>query len=434
MKKFFHEVISFDRLLTFDRDGECSRLLLGCQVPLEGYDSVRAMMRIRDNLDFRMAGEHAIMFMHPFDRTEYVSCRVLMHPKDVLRCRYPAGKADDCCSNVVYPAGKFYVKDNAEYDADDLDVLNSVEIARVYRDHIAYKPRFSIDRYTVDEKCAEATRNWNMGEFLGNFVIDTSYSQRTEDFSKLNGILAEGADAYGMRHGKLIEDAKRRRAECACHMLDKYTGGTSFFAAETLYNIFLKGYRDGIYGTAASRFRIGKSGRRGGKEIYVYRLNGNNYIYVPGIAGAVISPDVTARHSTPVDERSLAQFARFSEFVRFLDTVKFTNSAVRDLIFVLFVQVGCEVVTPEHIFAVPYRDTREYLTVSRLRVVLSRDKSKNYMWTIAYLGKTVRVVFNQKPSNRCFGAPREFSEDIKDALQELRAVKAETRGVYAVQD
>lgn len=434
MKKFFHEVISFDRLLTFDRDGECSRLLLGCQMPLAGSDSVRAMMKIRDTLDFRMAGEHAIMFMHPFDRQEYVSCRVLMHHKDVLRCRYPAGNADDCCGQVAYPAGIFYVKDNAEYDTDDLDVLNSVEIARVYSDHIAYKPSFCIDHYHVDEKCAEATRNWDMGEYLGNFVIDTRYSQRTEDLSKLNEILAEGADAYGMRHGKLIEDAKRRRTERACGMLDKYTGCTSFFAAETLYNIFLKGYRDGIYGTAASRFRIGKSGRRGGKEIYVFRLNGNHYIYVPGIAGAVISPDVTARHSTPVEERSLAQFARFSEFVRFLDTVKFTNRAVRDLIFVLFVQMGCEVVTPEHIFAVPYRDTREYLTVSRLRVVLSRDKSKNYMWNLAYLGKAARVAFTQKPSNGFFGAPREFSEDIKDALQELRTTKAETRRDDAVQD
>ena len=93
-----------------------------------------------------------------------------------------------------------------------------------------------------------------------------------------------------------------------------------------------------------------------------------------------------------------------------------------------------DVVTPEHIFAVPYRDTREYLTVSRLRVVLSRDKSKNYMWNLAYLGKTARVAFTQRPSNRFFGAPREFSEDIKDALQELRTTKAETRRDDAVQD
>ena len=422
MQQLRNLIITADHLLRLVPDDSLDKLLSDPTARGKEQDYLKLLVEIRQALDFKMAAEQHIIFCHSSNDNGSVSCRLVMHHRDILRCNFVGTHDIDPGREVLYPYGKVTFglpldDKNSRFVRDiEHDLVNSVEIARLYVDRIMCKPSFSIGSYRVDPMCAtQVYGDGECGVYYGNFTINTTYSQKETDFGKLNEIIKSGVDAYMSRqHNALIETVKQYRLKTA---LDALTpngfGKLNATKVVDCYTAFMKHKKSSFYGNTATRFRVGNT------SLYTFRAFGAHHIHVKGVPGTVVALDVPPCKSGECNTWLLDQMRRYADFVKFADRIPNANNAVIDLIFDAYVMHGIPVVTKDHVFDVPYTKTEEYVSASGKQFVLENDPAKKYLWWMKWNGRKVKVGLDIGKGLRFFGVGWMFVSEVADMLREI---------------
>lgn len=423
MQMFKHVLITMDHLLSVNRDGDLDKLLEDKSLDGNNKDTLKAMIAVRDAVDLKMVAKNHIILCHNKRNDGSISFRLVMHPRDILACKFFGSLDIDPGHVVNYPYGpvrfgEYNVPVNHAtgfIEGVERDIVNSVEIARVYPDHIMYKPSFSIKSYEIDTVCAKATYDDYRDVYYGNFTIETRFSQKETDFGKLNQILSDGVDAYmSKQHNDLIETLKQFRTKEVLHALTPTKDGKlNECRVIQVYDAFFRNKKTSFYGNNATRFRVGKT------SMYVFRALGAHHIHVKGIPGTVVLLERPPCTMGTCNEKLLDKMRRFADFVQIAGRMKFTNNAVIDLIFDAYVVHGLQVATSEHIFAIPYLDTEEYLHSARGGFILHRDKDKKYLWWLKWNGEKTKVGLAVGKGLHFFGCGWDFTPALKDVLEKI---------------
>lgn len=425
MKQFKHIIITYDRLLGLNVDGDLDKLIADPTLLGNDQDSLRSMLAIRKHLDFKAAASNHIIFCHPPKDDGSVSCRLVMAPNDILACKFFGNNimqsGEHAFSFPYGPVSLGRIIGRAEVrtlDDDERDLVNSVEIARVYPDRIMCKPKFFIKYYTIEPDCVKYGYGFYRDVYYGNFNIDTKFSQKETDFTKLDQILTDGVDAYmSKQHNDLIATVLQLRKKTVLRGLTPGNDGTlSTRRVSMCYEAFLKNKKSTFFGNTATRFRVGP------KSIYVFRAFGVHNIHVQGIPGTVVTLDDHPCSTGTCKPALLDQMRRYADFVTFADRIEYANNAVRDFIFEAYVIHGIKVITETHVFDMPYMDTPEYLKVSSRTVRLERDKDKKYLWWLNWNGQKVKLGLAVGKGPHFFGSGWSFTEPAKDILEQVRRI------------
>lgn len=429
MKQFKHTIITYDHLLSMNVDGCLHKLIKESE--LAGTpkgtpkDSLISMAQIREHLNFKLAANMHIIFCHPKKDDGSVSCRLVMAPNDILACKFFGNNIMQSGKHTFsFPYGPVSLGrliGSAEVitlDDDERDLVNSVEIARVYPDRIMCKPKFFIKNYTIEPDCVKYGYGFYRDVYYGNFNIDTKFSQKETDFAKLDQIISDGVVAYNSKqHNDLIATVLQLRKKTVLRGLTPGNDGTlSTHRVLMCYEAFLKNKKSTFFGNTATRFRIGPT------SIYVFRAFGVHHIHVQGVPGTVVTLDDHPCSTGTCKPALLDQMRRYADFVQFEDRIQYANNAVRDFIFEVYVIHGIKVITEDHVFDMPYMDTPEYLKVSRSTVRLERDKNKKYLWWLNWNGQKVRLGLAVGKGPHFFGSGWSFTEPVKDMLEQVRRI------------
>ncbi|MBR2305726.1 MAG: hypothetical protein IKA48_00695 [Fibrobacter sp.] len=425
MKQFKHTIITYDHLLGLNVDGDLDKLIDDPELAGKNQNSLKAMLAIRNNLDFKVAAENHIILCHSHQFDGSISCRLAMPANDLLSCkfyRYP--NSDTPWHNFEFPYGPVYIGKptgcdySRQVDDDEQDLVNSVEIARVYPDRIMCKPKFCVKRYSVEPDCVKYGYELYREVYYGNFRIDTTFAQKETDFAKLNSILVDGVNAYmSKQHNALIATVLQLRKKTVLRGLTPGNDGTlSTRWVSMCYEAFLKNKKTTFFGNTATRFRIGP------KSIYVFRAFGVHHIHVQGVPGTVVTLDDHPCSTGTCKPALLDQMRRYADFVTFVDRIEYANNALRDFIFEAYVIHGIKVITETHVFDMPYTDTPEYLNVSSRTVRLERDKDKKYLWWLNWNGRKVKLGLAVGKGPHFFGSGWSFTEPAKDILEQVRRI------------
>ena len=430
MKQFKHTIITYDHLLGLNVDDDLDKLTKESDLTGTPKDSLLSMMQIREHLNFKLAANKHIIFCHPQKADGSVSCRLAMAPNDILACKFYKYPNDEFTEHAfAFPFGKAYIGKphgwdySRQVDDDERDLVNSVEIARVYPDRIMCKPKFSIEKYTIEPDCVKYGYGSCRDVYYGNFNIATRFSQKDTDFTRLGQILADGVDAYmSKQHNDLIATVLQLRKKTVLMGFTPGNDGTlSTHRVSMCYEAFLKNKKTTFIGNTATRFRIGP------KSIYVFRAFGVHHIHVQGIPGTVVTLDDHPFSTGACKPALLDQMRRYADFVQFEDRIEYANNAVRDFIFEAYVIHGIKVITEGHVFDMPYNGTPEYLKVSRSTVRLERDRDKKYLWWLNWNGQKVKLGLAVGKGPHFFGSGWPFTEPVKDVLEQVRLIG---RAVY----
>lgn len=425
MKQFKHIVITYEHLLGLNVDGDLDKLIDDPELAGKDQDSLKSMLAIRKHLDFKAAASNHVIFSHSRDAVGCVSCRLVLSPRDILSCKFFGNnimQSDEHTFSFPYgpvSLGRIIGRDEVrKLDDDERDIVNSVEIARVYPDRIMCKPKFSIKNYTIEPDCVKYGYEFYRDVYYGNFNIDTSFSQKETDFTKLDQILVDGVNAYmSKQHNDLIATVLQLRKKTVLRGLTPGLDGTlSTHRVSMCYEAFLKNKKSTFFGNCATRFRIGP------KSIYVFRAFGIHHIHVHGVPGTVVTLDDHPCSTGTAKPALLDQMRRYADFVQFEDRIKYANNAVRDFIFEAYVIHGIKVITEDHVFDMPYMDTPEYLKVSSSTVRLERDKDKKYLWWLNWNGQKVKLGLAVGKGPRFFGVGWSFTEPVKDMIEQFRRI------------
>lgn len=423
MKQFKHTIITYDHLLSVNVDGYLHNLIKESDLTGTPKDSLLSMAQIREHLNFKLAANNHIIFCHPKKDDGSVSCRLVMAPNDILACKFYKYPNDEFTEHAfAFPYGNIHIgkpvgwPNSHQVDDDERDLVNSVEIARVYPDRIMCKPKFFIKNYTIEPDCVKYGYEFYRDVYYGNFNIDTRFSQKETDFTKLDQILADGVNSYmSKQHNDLIATVLQFRKNTVLRGLTPDKDGTlSTHRVSMCYEAFLKNKKTTFFGNTATRFRIGP------KSIYVFRAFGVHHIHVQGVPGTVVTLDDHPCSTGTCKPALLDQMRRYADFVQFEDRIKYANNAVRDFIFDAYVIHGIKVITEDHVFDMPYMDTPEYLNVSSRTVLLARDKDKKYLWRLYWNGQKVKLGLAVGKGPHFFGSGWSFTEPVKDMLEQLR--------------
>jgi len=427
MHQFDHMLITTDHFLQLNVDGELNHLLEdeSCRGPEE--ELLKLMVKIRDNMDFKMLADNHVICCHSMPGDCYVSFRLVLRYNDLLACKFCGFRDIEYPVTIEYPYGRvgFGLDGNSGgrkqsfLFGDEYKIANSVEIARAYPDRIMCKPSFALRHYTVEPECVKYGYDRPNEVYYGNFSIETTYSQKSEDFSSLNSIISSGVDAYMSRqHTALINTLKQLRAETVETALqpDK-NGKLNSQRVVRCYNAFFKNRKSSFFGNSATRFRVGKA------SIYVFRAFGVHHIHVAGIPGTVVALDNPPCTSGECKPDMIDQMRRYADFVQFSDSIQYANNAVRDFIFDAYVIHGIPVITEGHIFDIAYSGTDGYLRYSATKCVLTRDSEKKYLWWLKWNGKTVKVGLDVGKKPHFFGFGWNFTSPLKETLENIRHAK-----------
>ena len=424
MQQFKHKIITYDHLLGLNVDGDLDNLIEDPELSGKDQNSLKAMLAIRKHLDFKAAAENHIILCHSHQLDGSISCRLAMPANDLLSCkfyRYPNG--DTRWHKFGFPYGPVYIGKptgcdySRQVEGDEQNLVNSVEIARVYPDRIMCKPKFFIKKYTIEPDCVKYGYEFYRDVYYGNFNIDTRFSQKETDFAKLDQILSDGVNAYmSKQHNDLIATVMQLRTKTVLSGLTPGMDGTlSAHRVSMCYEAFLKNKKTTFFGNTATRFRIGP------KSIYVFRAFGVHHIHVHGVPGTVVALDESHSCTTGnCNPALLDQMRRYADFAQFEDRIKYANNAVRDFVFEAYVVHGIPVVTPDHVFDMPYIDSPEYIKVSRRTVALERDTAKKYLWWLRWNDKKVKLGLAVGKGPHFFGCGWQFTEQVKDLLEQIR--------------
>lgn len=425
MKQFKHKIITYDHLLGLNVDGDLDKLIDDPELAGKDQNSPKAMLAIRNNLDFKVAAENHIILCHSHQLDGSISCRLAMPANDLLSCkfyRYP--NSDTPWHKFEFPYGTVYIGKptgcdySRQVDDDERALVNSVEIARVYPDRIMCKPKFFIKNYTIEPDCVKYGYEFYRDVYYGNFNIDTKFSQKETDFTKLDQILTDGVNAYmSKQHNDLIATVLQLRKKTVLMGLTPGNDGTlSTRRVSMCYEAFLENKKTTFFGNTATRFRVGP------KSIYVFRAFGLHHIHVQGVPGTVVTLDDHPCSAGTCKPALLDQMRRYADFVQFEDRIKYANNAVRDFIFEAYVIHGIKVITEDHVFDMPYMDTPEYLKVSSRTVRLERDTDKKYLWRLNWNGQKVKLGLAVGKGPHFFGSGWSFTEPAKDMLEQVRRI------------
>ena len=425
MRQFKHIIITYDRLLSVNVDGYLHKLIKESDLTGTPKDSLLSMVQIREHLNFKLAANKHIIFCHPKKDDGSVSCRLVMAPNDILACKFYKYPNDEFAEHAfAFPYGKVYIGKpsgwdySRQVDDDERDLVNSVEIARVYPDRIMCKPKFFIKNYTIEPECVKYGYECYRDVYYGNFSIDTKFSQKETDLTKLDQILLDGVDAYmSKQHNDLIATVLQFRRKAVLMGIGPVKDGmlsTNRVSMSMCYEAFLKGKKTTFFGNTSARFRIGP------KSVYVFRALGIHHIHVHGVPGTVAVLDDYPSSTSICKPGLIDQMRRYADFVQCEDRIQYANNAVRDFIFEAYVIHGIKVVTEDHVFDISYMDTQEYLKVSRSTVVLKRDKVKKYLWWLIWNNQKVRVGLAVGKGQRFFGAGWDFTAPLKDVFEQIR--------------
>ena len=424
MNQFKHTIITYDHLLGLNVDGDLDNLLEDPELAGKDQNSLKAMLAIRKHLDFKAASSSHVIFAHSRHDVGCVSCRLVLSPRDMLSCKFFGNnimKSDEHSFSFPYgpvSLGRLIGRNEVrKLDDDERDLVNSVEIARVYPDRIMCKPKFFIKNYTIEPDCVKYGYDFYRDVYYGNFNIDTRFSQKETDFSKLDQILSDGVDAYmSKQHNDLIATVLQLRTKTVLSGLTPGNDGTLITRRVAMcYEAFLKNKKTTFFGNTATRFRIGP------KSVYVFRAFGVHHIHVRGVPGTVVALDESHPCTTGnCNPALLDQMRRYADFAQFADRLKYANNAVRDFIFDAYVVHGIPVVTQDHVFDMPCIDTQEYIKVSRRTVVLERDKDKKYLWWLRWNDNKVKLGLAVGKGPHFFGCGWQFTDPVRDALEQIR--------------
>ena len=421
MKQFEHTIITYDHLLGLNVDGDLDDLMEDPELAGKDQDSLKSMLAIRKHLDFRAAASSHVIFSHVIGG---VSCRLVLGPRDILSCKFFGNNIMQSHEHTFsFPYGPVLLgrhigRDEVrKLDDDERDIVNSVEIARVYPDRIMCKPKFFIKNYAIEPDCAKYGYESYRNAYYGNFNIATRFSQKETDFNRLDQVLADGVDAYmSKQHSDLIATVLQYRKRRALYCLSTCGGTLNTHLVYLCYEAFLKNKKSTFFGNTATRFRIGP------KSIYVFRAFGVHHIHVQGVPGTVVTPDDHPCSTWTCKPALLDQMRRYADFVQFEDRIEYANNAVRDFIFEAYVIHGIKVITEGHVFDMTYNDTPEYLKVSRSTVRLERDRDKKYLWWLNWNGKKVKLGLAVGKGPHFFGSGWSFTEPVKDMLEQVRRI------------
>ena len=424
MKQFKHIIITYDHLLSVNVDGYLHKLIKESDLTGTPKDSLLSMAQIREHLNFKLAANKHIIFCHPKKDDGSVSCRLVMAPNDILACKFYKYPNDEFTEHAfAFPYGKVCIgkpvgwPNSHQVDDDERDLVNSVEIARVYPDRIMCKPKFSIKDYAIEPDCVKYGYEFYRDAYYGNFTIETRFSQKETDFTKLDQILTDGVDAYmSKQHNALIASVLQYRKRMALYCLSTCGGTLNKHLVYLCYEAFLKNKKTTFFGNTATRFRIGPT------SIYVFRAFGVHHIHVQGVPGTVVTLDDHPCSTGTCKPALLDQMRRYADFVQFEDRIKYANNAVRDFIFEAYVIHGIKVITEDHVFDMPYNDTPEYLKVSRRTVRIERDKDKKYLWWLNWNGQKVKLGLAVGKGPHFFGSGWPFIEPVKDMFEQFRRI------------
>ena len=424
MNQFKHTIITYDHLLGLNVDGDLDNLITDPTLSGNDQDSLRSMLAICQHLDFKAAAFNHIIFCHSPKHDGSVSCRVVMTQHDILACKFYKYPNDSIESHeFAFPYGHVWIGKPSGWDYtrqvedDERDLVNSVEIARVYPDRILCKPKFSIKDYAIEPDCVKYGYDFYRDTYYGNFTIETRFSQKETDFTRLDQILTDGVDAYmSKQHNDLIASVLQYRKGMTLYCLSTCGGTLNKHLVYLCYEAFLKNKKTTFFGNTATRFRIGP------KSIYVFRAFGVHHIHVQGVPGTVVTLDDHPCSTGTCKPALLDQMRRYADFVQFEDRIEYANNAVRDFIFEAYVIHGIKVITEGHVFDMPYNGTPEYLKVSRSTVRLERDGDKKYLWWLNWNGQKVKLGLAVGKGPHFFGSGWSFTEPVKDILEQVRRI------------
>lgn len=323
-----------------------------------------------------------IIFCHVSLDESYVSVRLKLSQDDPMFV-----KKSNQRGMTYFPAEKvpLYMGDSGCKNGTDkeFEVLNSVEIARVYADNLRYSPRFSAEH-----------------DYTGS-TIHTTFDKirRFEDNGRMFEEFVEGIARYRIAREKMavsrfkaLKDVASRQFklfEVMCSNKETARKAPEFMSVSADFMRLYYGLKICDAVGANSVVMVAK------KLIFVHTGLGYNHIHIEGLDWTYLIPHdagMVMRVSAGVADNT----TRYLEFCRIVDRIPYANKALKVLLFEAYVIQGLPICLPEFNLGMYWTNNEEYLEVQKRKLVIKRDSVKRYLWTIETDAGPVRIAMQGK--------------------------------------
>lgn len=316
-----------------------------------------------------------IMFCHVSLDESYVSVRVKLSQDDPMYV-----KNSNQRGMTYFPAEKVPLYHGTD---KEFEVLNSVEIARVYADNLRYCPRFSAEH-----------------DYTGS-TIHTTFDKirRFEDNGRMFEEFVEGIARYRIAREKMaaskfkaLKDVTSRQFklfEVMCSNKGTARQAPGFMPVSADFMRLYYGLKICDAVGANGVVMVSK------KLIFVHTGLGHTHIHIEGLAWNYLIP-----HDDGILMRVSAEAAdnttRYMEFCRVVDRIPYANKALKVLLFDAYVIQGLPICLPDFNLGMYWTNGEEYLEVQKRKLVIKRDSVKRYLWTIETDAGPVRIAMQGK--------------------------------------
>lgn len=421
------KTITIDHLLSVSTDDYLRETLANGDSD-QASEACRAMLAVADNADIvKLAKERIFFAWDAHDATE-VSVRYYLEPRDLLsnqNCGPTVGPRFRDRHGVAYPGAKVSFHDGNALTAEELNLANSVEVARVSSKQIMFKPTFAVSRPDYREYKSDADQ-----PYYGNFRIATKYSTSTPNLARLTDLAMEGKERYLASHNKMLRRVIGLRFMHAAN-LPGTTGGHGR-KVQDFYRAFIKNTVRELSRFESSitplRFRLGKH------ELYTMKFMGAYYVHVSGTPGCFVHvpEEIEGVQGNTYEfdkDTTFDTFRRFLEFANRADSLcEHMNRASMSAVFEAFVVRGITV----NVGA--FGELHGKDTVSEI-LSITPDREKKYGWTMRKYactveGHPVRVCYGKGEAG-AFLMPRPLNSNLVALMDSICGTPEPPGGIRA---